>query len=261
MMIVKLGERGPRVVLVQILLNRADSAPPLTVDGKFGPKTLDAVTAFQRRPGLGLTASGVVDPATWKRLPRGSNMEVVDVVDVGDPNIGGKTVQAFQAAGGDSIELGLMCNGVGQMITSASGSAKAHSVGLFRIVGHGNKGRWLTASVGDVVDSPPEWQAVLASEDHSYINADNIDVLAPILAPLKSRFAPYGCAEHGGCSLGSVEKTRGVLHKLANLWNVPVTVGIGLQRSYLHFDGPTFTAYPSSGTLESWSTQFQNADF
>src|SRR5258708_11411078 len=123
MMTVKLGERSPRVVLIQILLNRSAAAAPLTVDGKFGPKTLAVVKAFQRQPGSGLTPSGTVDPATWKRLPRGANMEVVDVVDVGDPGIGGAAVNAFEAAGGDPVQLGLMCNGVGQMVTSAGGRA------------------------------------------------------------------------------------------------------------------------------------------
>lgn len=261
MMTVKLGEHSPRVVLIQILLNRAGASPLLKVDGRFGPKTHNAVVRFQRTPGFGLRVSGTVDPATWRRLPRGNNTQIIDVVDVGDPDIGGAAVRDFQAAGGDPIELGLMCNGVGQMVTTVSGRAAAHSMGLLRIIGHGNLGRWLTVSVGDVVDSPPAWQKVLASEDHSYVSADNFEMLAPVLAGLKPRFAPYGSAEHGGCSLGSREKTRGLLRKLANLWNVPVTVGIHVQYSNLHFNGPTFTAFPNSGTLESWSQQFRTASF
>lgn len=116
-------------------------------------------------------------------------------------------------------------------------------------------------TVGDAVHSSPEWRKVLESEDHSYVSADNFELLAPILARLKSRFAVYGSAEHGGCSLGSKEKTRGLLRKLANLWNVPVTVGVNLQNSNLNFDGRTFTAFPKNGTLETWSRQFRNASF
>lgn len=261
MMNVRLGERNPRVVLIQILLNRAGASPMLKVDGQFGPKTKTALIEFQRTPPSGMNPLGAVDPPTWLRLPRGNNMQVVDVVDVGDPHIGDSAVKDFRAAGGNPIELGLMCNGVGQMVSSASGLANQRSMGLLRIIGHGNLGRWLTVSVGDVVDSTPEWQRVLASEDHSYISADNFDMLAPTLEPLKKRFARYGSAEHGGCSLGGKEKTRGLLRKLANLWDVPVTVGVGIQYSNLHFNGATFTAYPNNGTLDSWSQQFRNGSF
>lgn len=260
MMTVKLGEHSPRVVLIQILLNRAGATPLLEVDGRYGHKTQSALIAFQRR-NPGLRPSGNVDSATWLKLPRGKSMNVVDVVDVGDPNVGGAAVKDLTAAGGRPIELGLMCNGVGQMVTSASGRAASGTVGLLRIIGHGNLGRWLTVSVGDVVDSSPAWQKVLASEDHSYISADNFAKLAPVLAPLKGLFAPFGSAEHGGCSLGGRERTRKLLHNLADLWQVPVSVGVGIQISNLHFDGRTFTAYPGHGTLESWSRQFRMASY
>jgi hypothetical protein len=254
------GEHSPRVVLIQILLNRARTSPLLEVDGRFGPKTERAVIAYQRN-NPGLHPSGKVDSATWMKLPRGNSVNVVDVVDVGDPGLGASVVKDLTAAGGKPIELGLMCNGVGQMVTSASARAASGSVGLLRIIGHGNLGQWLTVSVGNVVHSSPAWQKVLASEDHSYVSADNFAQLAPVLAPLKRLFAPYGSAEHGGCSLGGRERTRKLLHMLADLWQVPVTVGVGLQYSNLHFDGRTFTAYPGFGTLESWSRQFRLASY
>jgi hypothetical protein len=251
------GERSPRVVLIQILLNRAGTDPQLTVDGRFGAKTRAAVIAFQRSV-HGLHTSGHIDPITWHKLPRGKDMNVLDVVDVGDPKIGGLARHELTHAGGHPIELAKMCNGVGQMVGSAFANSANGSVALLRITGHGNLGRWLTVSVGDVVDATRAEKKILASEDHSYISAENFDKLALVLAPLKSIFASYGTAEHGGCSLGGRKGTRELLHKLADLWDVPVSVGVGLQHSYLKFDGATFTAYPENGTLNSWSRQFRD---
>ena len=40
--------------------------PPLDVDGMFGPRTENAVKAFQKYYGLGV--DGVVGPLTWAKL-------------------------------------------------------------------------------------------------------------------------------------------------------------------------------------------------
>ena len=58
----KKGDRGPNVAKVQRWLNQPD-------DGIFGRGTKAAVKRFQRRQGL--TADGVVGPATWSALRRG----------------------------------------------------------------------------------------------------------------------------------------------------------------------------------------------
>lgn len=42
----------------------------VTIDGKFGPKTLAAVKKFQRKKDL--TVNGVVGPKTWKALMKES---------------------------------------------------------------------------------------------------------------------------------------------------------------------------------------------
>jgi hypothetical protein len=59
------GDRGTDIVMIQHLL-RARGAPTLPVTGYFGAMTRSAVVAFQQRTGL--TASGIVDGATWSRL-------------------------------------------------------------------------------------------------------------------------------------------------------------------------------------------------
>jgi peptidoglycan hydrolase-like protein with peptidoglycan-binding domain len=258
MMIVHPGERGPRVALIQILLNRANST--LKIDGIFGRHTRGAVVEFQRSHGI--FPNAVVGPDTWWKLPLGDNTKVADVVDVGDPNVGGNAVAQLQKSGGDPIQLGLMCGGVEQMAHDVmSRAADRGKIALLRITGHGNLGRWMTVSVGDVVDLTAQDYKVWATEYHSYIDWGHLDALIPTLSPLKGYFAPYGMMEHGGCSLGSRPQTRSLMHRLADLWAVPVSVGVGLQVSILNFDGQVFTAYPKNGTLESWSSQFRGASY
>jgi hypothetical protein len=85
--------------------------------------------------------------------------------------------------------------------------------------------------------------------------------VAPTLSRLRKYFAPYGAMEHGGCSLGGVANTRKLMHRLADLWAVPVSVGVGIQISILHFDGSIFTAYPDNGTLTTWTEPFREASY
>ena len=258
MIVVRPGERSPRVALIQILLNRAGNT--LRVDGRFGPKTRAAVVAFQTSHHL--SPDSVVGPETWRHLPLGDNTKVADVVDIGDPGVGGSAVAQLRSAGGTPIELGLMCAGVEQMVGSVMAqSGGAGKLALLRITGHGNLGRWMTVSVGDVVDLNRRDYGTWATEYHSYIDWGHIDRLTPTLAQLRGCFAPYGMMEHGGCSLGSKAATRRLMHRLADLWEVPVSVGIGIQISILRFDGHTFTAYPRNGNLDSWSRRFRSATY
>lgn len=66
--IVAYGDTGPAVIEAQCLLRRADISPG-DIDGIFGPLTQRAVKRLQIRDGL--TADGVIGPATWQAL-RGS---------------------------------------------------------------------------------------------------------------------------------------------------------------------------------------------
>ena len=75
------GSVGPDVRLVQSLLNRIGYNAG-AVDGVFGSQTYQAVTAFQRNNGL--TADGVIGPATWNvldRLLRGYDTYIVQPGD------------------------------------------------------------------------------------------------------------------------------------------------------------------------------------
>ncbi|MCA3011292.1 MAG: peptidoglycan-binding protein [Myxococcaceae bacterium] len=62
---VQLGNRGANVAAVQRELLAAGLNPG-PVDGDFGPRTLAAVRAYQRR--FGLTLDGIVGPQTWGKL-------------------------------------------------------------------------------------------------------------------------------------------------------------------------------------------------
>lgn len=64
------GETGKRVSDLQARLNALGAKPPLKIDGKFGPKTLAAVRAFQAAHGL--KVDGLVGPKTTAALRSGS---------------------------------------------------------------------------------------------------------------------------------------------------------------------------------------------
>ncbi len=69
----RVGSSGPSVVVLQASLNRISQNYPAipkiaTVDGIFGPRTEDAVRAYQRI--FGLTSDGIVGPATWYSIVR-----------------------------------------------------------------------------------------------------------------------------------------------------------------------------------------------
>jgi len=60
-----IGAEGPAVLLLQNLLAER-GFPPGAIDGDFGPKTENAIKAFQKDAGL--TANGRVDPRLWGKL-------------------------------------------------------------------------------------------------------------------------------------------------------------------------------------------------
>jgi peptidoglycan hydrolase-like protein with peptidoglycan-binding domain len=71
--LVRQGDQGAAVKLLQERLNLWGAAPQLAVDGAFGPKTYEAVKAFQAAHKL--VVDGVVGQLTWLALnasPKGS---------------------------------------------------------------------------------------------------------------------------------------------------------------------------------------------
>jgi len=64
------GSQGQDVADAQQLLNQHGAAPPLVVDGIFGPKTRQATIEFQKSRGL--APDGIIGPLTWGALESGA---------------------------------------------------------------------------------------------------------------------------------------------------------------------------------------------
>lgn len=255
MLDVRIGDRGPRVVLLQVLLNRRGAG--LRVDGAFGPLTARAVSDAREQFGAGRNQAA--DPDLWMPLLAAQRLSGVDAFDMGEELFqAGSTI--VRSAGSNVVETGAACNGVGEVVrgirmrTNPSGS-----LAVLRTWGHGNRGHWLSFTVGEVVhtrETNPVLGRAIAAERGSYIDPNNFDEMSQVLTPVRSSFSSVGIYEHHGCSLGRVEATRRMMARLAVLWDVPVTVAVGTQlipftsAAALRFQGQTFTAYP--GSEESW---------
>lgn len=249
MMRVHRGDTGPRVVLLQSLLNAKGAS--LTIDGLFGPKTQAALIAFQNSNLV--VMRGQANEDTWSALMADTGLEIVDPFDVNDPAY--SEGSAFTAqAGTRTLRTGAMSNGVQSVVRRVIQQARGpQSIALLRLWGHGNLGRWLTISVGEVVDFSKEDRIggrAVAREWRSYIDLDHFDALAPTLRQWRPYFAPFASVEHHGCTLASVARTRAVMDKLADLWNVPVTAAFKEQwipfdkATAFRFQGRVYTAYP-----------------
>jgi hypothetical protein len=154
------------------------------------------------------------------------------------------------------------------MVQAVLSRADTGKVAALRLDGHGNLGEWLTVSVGNVAHlregnrAERQEYAVIAEEIYSYVSAKNFDKVQGMIQPLGAIFASFGFAEHLGCTLGARPQTRKMLGKLANLWGVPIRVGIQTQPigSVMDIRGPAFTAFPKGLDLKSWSRQFDALD-
>jgi peptidoglycan hydrolase-like protein with peptidoglycan-binding domain len=134
MILLKQGDQLPIVATVQLMLNsRLSERSPLKVDGIFGPKTKEAVIAFQKR-------DGQVDSSTWARLTEHTRLQVRDIVDVSDPLLL-QSHQILTEIGSAPISIGPSSNAVGFLAPSiVSSGVKPGMLALLRFHGHGNSG-------------------------------------------------------------------------------------------------------------------------
>ena len=243
--LIRQGDKLPAVGVLQKLLN-ARVASSLTPDGDFGPRTKAAVQEFQRTH-TPLVPDGAVGINTWPRIKYlENNLNIVDCVDVFDPDLYALETQDIRRSGGNPLLMGGASNGVEQAITNILTSVPANSVFILRFHGHGAPG---VAGVSDGHGSIP-------GEHLSSIHAGNWTTIEPHVRRLRTIFGPYGCIQFMHCETGNGPQGRDILQKVAIATDVPATGGIRTQyggglRTF-RFEGPTYTAFPS-GDLQSWS--------
>jgi hypothetical protein len=137
---IRLGDSGAEVRTLQDALNCAPvGASRVTVDGEFGPNTLEAVLRFQQA--IGLYDDGIVGPNTWDRLGVPNGLCKPEPKPEGKPCNKWVKVPADEYGGGydshtlrDDIapmykNLLARVNGVGALLTS-SGSKRALSANV-----------------------------------------------------------------------------------------------------------------------------------
>lgn len=204
MIYLKRGHTGPKVVGLQILLNRYTPHITLSVDGIFGPKTKNGVIAFQKKYLLGV--DGVVGKETWGELRQLSGKETVDIVDMTN-NDAAAAITNIKSAGGDPIVLHGMCNGVGQAMLNITQRAKAlNSIVLLRFFGHGESGAMNVSAGVDDHDS-----------DLAGISNANYNQIQGSLSSIRSRLAPFSSVGFHGCKVGRGAAGRSLLRKLADV--------------------------------------------
>lgn len=237
---VRRGDILPAVGIIQMLLNRAGAS--LTLDGNFGQHTEDAVKAFQRQRSISPT--GQVNGGLFDRMDAGSELSILDSVDVTDPNLATMEVADITRAGGRVVSRAGMSNGVGQAIQDII--SQGSGVFLLRMHGHGAPGN---IGMSDGRGVPGYHRTDFDSSTIGQVEAE--------LRRMRSVFGPHGCVQLMACDTGQGPNGRNLLRRLANIWNVPVSAGIqtqfagGLAKS-IRFEGPTVTECPGGKTLRQW---------
>ena len=128
------GDKLPAVAVAQMLLNRNGAS--LSVDGNFGKNTKSAVQQFQSQKLLG--SDGVIGRQTWPRLVAHDQLQIIDCIDVFDPDLFTSEANDIRGSGGNPILIGGMCNGITQAIREIRTAARGAF--LVRFHGHGISG-------------------------------------------------------------------------------------------------------------------------
>ena len=239
------GDALPSVTTSQILLRRHRPGATITCDGAYGPKTKEAVRAYQGQHSP-LKGDGIIGPNTWNSFMSVSGFQTIDVVDGTDPSLIAFEAADIHRAGGDPIVVFGQSNGLAFVMQQIAARGRRGNVMLLRIHGHG--GRGLQNVTGGQINGAPH----MAS-----ISLQNYAASEPDLIRVRPVLLPFGSVQLLGCDVGGGGNGAQLVQRLARTWGVPVTAGLHTQfgggNATFRFEGPTVTGFPGGFNLKSWS--------
>lgn len=254
MFLVKRGDHGPRVVMIQGLLRAAGIA--VTIDGSYGERTAAAVRTLQGRAGGGLVADGQVGIATWQAFERLTGYRIVNIVDAGDPAQLQRVTSGLRRAGDFNPiimygQSNAVASAIDQVMDRAGGSG---TLAMVRFYSHGGQGM----------------QNVAAGHDGSYM-ADLAGISLQYFAMMRSDFerlrdvlAIFGCVDLMGCSVGGGSQGAQLLRQVADAAGRPTEAGTDTQYSAdvgyqpFNFEGTVRQVYPGGVGRGAWGRRVQS---
>jgi hypothetical protein len=250
MLEVKFGEKSPRVVALQILLNRyVTNFPRLVTDGAYGKLTRAAVNAFRERIMRVSGPDGVADPAMWRFLLTRAKLQVIDSIDVTDPTLLEFVVPEV-SKWSDPVVMGGMSNGATQLVTEVRARAQGErSLLMLRLHGHGAPG--LIALSHGSRRVTPGVDPFLAQ---SVISNNIMPALTPLLQQLTPLMHNMGFIELHSCRVGEGAVGAAFVKRFADAMQAPVRAALSVQpmNQVFTLTGNTFTGIPSDRSLAEW---------
>jgi peptidoglycan hydrolase-like protein with peptidoglycan-binding domain len=250
MLQVPFGEKSPRVVALQVLLNRSSAVQPkLVTDGAYGKLTQAAVDTFRSKVMSVSGPPGEAEPALWRFLLERERLQVIDSVDVTDPVLLDIVVPEV-SKWNDPIVIGGMSNGIAQLVTEVRARAQGdNSILLLRLHGHGSPGL-IALSHGSRRVSPGI-DPILAQ---SIINSALLPVVSPLLQQITPLMHNLGFIEFHSCRVAEGGGGINFVTRLANIVRVPVRAAQSKQPAETVFTlvGSTFNGMPEGQSLEDW---------
>ncbi|PZW50358.1 putative peptidoglycan binding protein [Humitalea rosea] len=251
MLLIRRGDRGPRVVMIQGIL-RAQGAH-IDIDGAYGPNTAAAVSAFQQRAG-GLLADGTIGLDTWRAIERVTGYRIINVVDAEDSAQRQRVCSGLTRAGGNPIIMYGMSNAVAAAMDEVVARAGAGGMtAMVRFYSHGGPGMQNVASGHDG-----------GNMGHlSGVSVQHFPAMRAQFERLNDILAPFGCVDMMGCSVGDGAQGDALLNGISDAANRPAEAGIQVQYSQdeghkvFNFEGPVKASYPGRRSRQAWGRHVQ----
>lgn len=232
------GDRLPAVAVMQHLLKRTGLT--VATDGAFGPRTRAAVETFQKDHGL--TVDGTVGLQTWPRLKNREELQILDFVDIFDPDLKDDEARSINNAGGSALVMGGACNGINQATQMIA--QVASNLFLLRLHGHGAPG---VAGISEGTEDARQRSAF-----------KNLDSSRAALQRIRGVFGPYGCIQFMHCSTGAGAAGLAFLQMVADTLMIPASAAYRVQlggplKETVRFEGMVRTVCPGGVSLATWA--------